>query len=200
MDADGNNVKEISDTKSDFGPTCSHYGKWVYYSVGGANRINRVSIDGGKPEGVPGLDALGGIFGSVYFDISPDGKTLALLAAISLRPGADAQQKIVLLALDAGPQPARRMLEPNPLISKPPVFSPDGKSVVYGIRENGVDNLWLQPIDGAGPGGGGRRLTNFSADEIRWYNYSPDGKTIGLLRNHSESDVVLLRESSTAAQ
>jgi Tol biopolymer transport system component len=200
MDADGNNVKELSDTKSDFSPTCSPDGKWVYYSVGGTNRINRVSIDGGKPEAVPGLDALGGIFGSAYFDISPDGKTLAFLAVISPRPGAETQQKIVLLALDAGAQPSRRMLDPNPLMSKPPAFSPDGKSVTYAIRENGVDNLWLQPIDGAGPGGGGRRLTNFTADEIRWYNYSPDGKTIGLVRNHSESDVVLLRESSTSAQ
>ena len=71
---------------------------------------------------------------------------------------------------------------------------------MYGIRENGVDNLWLQPIDGAGPGGGGHRITNFSADEIRWYTYSPDGKTLAVLRNHAESDVVLLRESSTAAQ
>jgi serine/threonine protein kinase len=199
-DADGANAKEISDTKSDFSPTCSPDGKWVYYYIGGTNRINRVSIDGGKPENVPGVDVPGGIVGSPYFDISPDGKTLAFLATISPRPGAETQQKIVLLALDGGPQPSRRILEPNPLMSKPPAFSPDGKSVMYGIRENGVENLWLQPIDGAGPGGGGRRLTNFNADEIRWYGYSPDGKTLAVLRNHSESDVVLLRESSAAAQ
>ena len=104
------------------------------------------------------------------------------------------------MTLGAGPQPSRRILDPNPLISKPPSFSPDGKSVLYGIRENGIENLWLQPINDAGPDGGGRRLTNFSADEFRWYNYSPDGKTLAVLRNHSESDVVLLRESSTAAQ
>jgi Tol biopolymer transport system component len=200
MDADGTNAKEISNTKSDFSPTCSPDGKWVYYYIAGTTRINRVSIDGGKPEAVPGVDVPGGIVGSPYFDISPDGRTLAFLATISPRPGAETQQKIVLLALDAGPQPSRRILDPNPLISKPPSFSPDGKSVLYGIRENGVENLWLQPIDGAGPGGGGRRLTNFNADEFRWYNYSPNGKTLVVLRNHSESDVVLLRESSTAAQ
>ena len=200
MDADGTNAKEISDTKSDFSPTCSPDGKWVYYYIAGTNRINRVSIDGGKPEAVPGVDVPGGIVGSPNFDISPDGKTLAFLATISPRPGAETQQKIVLLALDGGSQPSRRILEPNPLMSKPPAFSPDGKSVMYGIRENGVENLWLQPIDGAGPGGGGRQLTNFNADEIRWYGYSPDGKTIGVLRNHSESDVVLLRESGTTTQ
>jgi len=58
----------------------------------------------------------------------------------------------------------------------------------------------LQPIDGAGPGGGGRRITNFNADEFRWYGYSPDGKTLGVMRNHAESDVVLLRESNAPAQ
>ena len=198
VDADGANLKEISDTKSDFGPTCSPDGKWVYYFTG--QTIHRVSVDGGKPEAIPGVEVPNAIVGSPYFDVSPDGKTLAFLATISLRPGAETQQKIVLLALDAGPQPPRRVLDPNPLMSKPPSFSPDGKSVMYGIREKGVENLWLQPIDGAGPGGGGHRITNFNADEFRWYGYSPDGKTLGVLRNHAESDVVLLRESGTAAQ
>ena len=198
VDADGANAKEISDTKSDFGPTCSPDGKWVYYFTG--QTIHRVSVDGGKPEAIPGVEIPGAIVGSPYFDVSPDGKTLTFLATVSPHPGAENQQKIVLLALDAGPQPPRRMLDPNPLMSKPPSFSPDGKSVMYGIRENGVENLWLQPIDGAGPGGGGHPITNFNADEFRWYSYSPDGKTLGVLRNHAESDVVLLRESSTAAQ
>ena len=92
------------------------------------------------------------------------------------------------------------MLDPNPLISKPPVFSPDGKAVVYAIRENGVENLWLQPIDGAGPGGGGRRVTNFTSDIFSWFEFSLDGKNLGVLRDHLESNVVLLRESSTATQ
>ena len=198
VDADGANAKEISDTKSDFGPTCSPDGKWVYYFTG--QTIHRVSVDGGKPEAIPGVEIPGAIVGSPYFDVSPDGKTLTFLATVSPHPGAENQQKIVLLALDAGPQPPRRMLDPNPLMSKPPSFSPDGKSVMYGIRENGVENLWLQPIDGAGPGGGGHPITNFTADEFRWYGYSQDGKTLGVLRNHAESDVVLLRESSTTAQ
>ena len=200
VDADGTNVKELSDSTSDFGPTCSPDGKWVYYYVGNTNRFKRVSMDGGKPEDVPGVAIPGAIVGSPYFDVSPDGKTLTFLATISPRPGAEPQQKVVLLSLDAGPQPARRILDPNPLISKPPSFSPDGKAVIYAIRENGVENMWLQPIGGAGPGGGGRRITNFTADEFSWYEYSPDGKTLAVLRNHSESDVVLLRDSGAAQQ
>ena len=200
VDADGSNMKELSDTTSDFGPACSPDGKWVYYHANSADQFKRVSMDGGKPETIPGSEIPGAIVGSPYFDISPDGKTLAFLATMSPRPGAEPQQKVVLLSLDAGPQPPRRILDPNPLISKAPGFSPDGKAVVYGIRENGVENLWLQPIDGSGPGGGGHRISNFTADEFAWYAYSPDGKTLGVLRNHPESDVVLLRDTGAAPQ
>jgi eukaryotic-like serine/threonine-protein kinase len=200
VDADGTNPRELSEGRVAFGPTCSPDGKWVYYNE--SQTFKRVSIDGGKPEEVPGVEAPGAIVGASYFDISPDGKTLAFLATLASRQGETGalQQKLVLLALDAGPHPARRILDPNPLISKPPSFSPDGKSVLYGIRENGVENLWLQPIDGAGPGAGGHQFTNFTADEISWYVYSPDGKTIAVLRNHPESDVVLLRDTGASAQ
>jgi eukaryotic-like serine/threonine-protein kinase len=197
-DPDGSNPKEISSTMSDFGPLCSPDGKWVYYMDAKAQQFNRVSIDGGKSEPIPGVPMPGAIVASPYFDISPDGKTLAYLATISPASGAatESQQKIVLLALDAGSQPSRRILDPNPLISKPPVFSPDGKAIVYAIRENGVENLWLQPSDGSGPGGGGRRITNFTSDLFSWFEYSLDGKTLGVLRNHPESDVILLRDSA----
>jgi len=204
VDADGSNLKEISDTKSDFGPTCSRDGKWVYWSTGGGGTspFHRISIDGGKSEIVPGAEIPRGIVASPYFDISQDGKMLTFLATISPRPGpeAESEQKIVLLSLDAGPQPSRRILDPNPLISKPPSFSGDGKSVIYAIRENGVENMWIQPIDGAGPGGGGHRITNFTADQFAWYGLSPDGKTLGVIRNHPESDVVLLRDSGASSQ
>ena len=199
VDPDGTNLKELSDTKDDFGPVCSPDGKWVYYHNGSMERFRRVSIDGGKPEIVPHPEIPAGIIGSPYFDISPDGKTLSYLATISPGPGAGAAHNmIVLVKLDAGPQPPQRLLSPNPLISGPPFFSPDGKAVAYGIRENGVENLWLQPIDG--PAGGGRRVTNFTADVFAWYGYSPDGKTLAVLRLHTESDVILLRDSGPSQQ
>jgi Tol biopolymer transport system component len=62
---------------------------------------------------------------------------------------------------------------------------------VYSVRENGVDNLWYQPLDGSKR----RRMTNFSLEQIAGVAWSPDGNTLGLLRRHTESDVVLLRQS-----
>jgi hypothetical protein len=57
-----------------------------------------------------------------------------------------------------------------------------------------VDNLWIQPLNGTSPG---RRLTNFDADEIGMFRWSADGKTLGVLRLHTDSDVVLIQEKAS---
>ena len=68
--------------------------------------------------------------------------------------------------------------------------------MVYPIRENGVDNLWLQPLDGSR----GHQITNFQADTIQVFQYSPDSKTLGVFLQHTESDVVLLHDTSDSAR
>jgi Tol biopolymer transport system component len=84
-----------------------------------------------------------------------------------------------------------RTLNLNPKAIDLPEFTHDGKAIVYPVRENGSDNLWLQPLDGTRR----RRITNFSTDSIKQFQFSPDGKNLGVLREHNESDVVLLRDS-----
>ena len=71
-------------------------------------------------------------------------------------------------------------------------FTPDGKSVVYTVREKGVDNLWLQPLDGPHF----RQLTHYTAERIFSYRFSRDGARIAIERGHAESDAVLLRDVS----
>ena len=61
---------------------------------------------------------------------------------------------------------------------------------MYPVRENGTDNLWFHPLDGSP----GRRITNFHADTIQNFQFSLDGKTLGVMRTHIESDIVLLHE------
>jgi hypothetical protein len=58
-------------------------------------------------------------------------------------------------------------------------------------RENGVDNLWVQPLDGSA----GYPITGFKSEQIWSFSLSPDGKNLAVLRGHFDSDVVLLRES-----
>jgi len=83
------------------------------------------------------------------------------------------------------------MFDANPRISKGVEFTPDEKSVAYPVKENGVDNVWVQPVDG----GPGRQITHFKSEQILSFHWSPDGKKLGILRGHTDSDVVLLQES-----
>ncbi len=40
------------------------------------------------------------------------------------------------------------------------------------------------------------RLLSFKSDTISSFRFSPDGKNLGVLRSHFESDVVLLRDEA----
>jgi len=112
---------------------------------------------------------------------SPDGKTLAAVLM-------DQQQRQTKIALfDLGSSSAPRMLD----ASRPSSvrFTSDGRSVVYATRENGVDNLWRQPLDGSP----GKQLTSFNAERIADFHWSFDGSKLAMVRGHSDSDVVLIR-------
>ena len=70
-------------------------------------------------------------------------------------------------------------------------FTPDGKAVLYVGQEKGVDNIWVQPLDGSA----GHAITDFKSELIWSFSLSPDGKSLAVLRGHYDSDVVLLQES-----
>jgi len=61
---------------------------------------------------------------------------------------------------------------------------------VYTIRENGVDNLWQQNLDGSP----GKQLTSFKSEHINDFRWSFDGKQLAVVRGHTDSDVVLVRD------
>ena len=79
--------------------------------------------------------------------------------------------------------------------SDPISFSPDGKSMVYTVRENGVDNLWEEPLSG---GSSFRQLTHFTSERIARFEFSADGSQIAIERAHTESDAVLLKDAGKA--
>src|SRR6202007_1340592 len=79
--------------------------------------------------------------------------------------------------------------------SDPISFSPDGKSIVYTVRENGVDNLWEEPLSS---GSSFRQLTHFTSERIARFEFSADGSQIAIERAHTESDAVLLRDAGKA--
>src|SRR5260370_41164348 len=69
-------------------------------------------------------------------------------------------------------------------------FSRDGKSLIYTVRENGVDNLWQHPLYGSA----GKPLTSFKAEYIWDFHWSPDGNKLAIVRWHPDSAVVLMRD------
>ena len=204
-DADGSNAKQLSHGTLDFNPVCSRDSKVAYYfDDAGAStdiresQIKQVPTDGSaQPEGVPGSSIPNGIIGSQSIALSPDGKYLAAVASVAAAGSASGvAQKIALVPLNAVADAHARLVDTDPRMTSSFGFAPDGKSLVYSIRTNGVENLWLQPLDGSA----GRQITNFPEEVIGSFSWSPDGKSLGMLRLHTESDVVLLRDSSGATQ
>jgi eukaryotic-like serine/threonine-protein kinase len=182
MDAGGGNLKQLSDGKRDWFPVCSPDGKWVYYSdqFNGA-KLTRVPLDGGKTERLSELPAY-------EFDISPDGK---LAAFDTFASPSIARKQLALVPVDS-PQNTKILELQRPVPTLGNVrFTHDGKAVFYPFRDQDAENLWLQPLDGSP----GKQLTNFKAEQITDSRWSADGSKLGMVRGHTDSDVVLLQES-----
>ena len=191
VEVDGSNPKQITQGMVDLAPVCAPDGKWLYYQDLHDFQIKRVSIEGGTPEIVPGTVVPDAFFGQLGIDISRDGKLLTFDISKTVQNAP--VHAVILVSLDVGREPPKRMLDTDQRITGSPLFTHDGKAGVYPIRENGTDNLWLQPLDGSR----GRQITNFGSDTINMFEFSPDGKTLGVMRSHVESDVVLMRDTSS---
>ena len=176
---DGSDQRQLTKGTSDNTPTCSKDGKWVYYLDDNDNRyMKRVPIDGGSPETVVK-------FSMGAYALSPDGSNVASLEVREL-------DHKLMLRLDSteGHHLAYHDMDQRALPDALE-FAPDGKAVVYVVRDRGVDNLWQQPLDGAAS----KRLTHFAADKILRFVFSQDGSKIAIERGAEESDVVLLKDT-----
>ncbi len=180
-DVSGGGLKQLTTGKLDNGPVCSGDGHWAYYVDTGEGKLMRVPLDGGASQKVSDLQMAG------WFDISPDGTT-AVFAIIDHAAGH--QERIALV--DTATGETRKMIPfERPRTSSMIRFSRDGSSLIYVVRENGADNLWRQNLDGTP----GKMLTAFKAEHIWDYHWSPDGSRLGLVRGHTDSDVVLMRNA-----
>ena len=196
VNADGSHPTQLTDGGNDgWGfANCSGNQSWVYF-FRDVNNIWRVPLDGsGKAEAIAASAIAGAFQAGRGMDISPDGKTLAYLVEfINVNDGLGTA-RIALLdlgALGPGTISAPRLLDVNPHISTGPQFTIDGKAVSYPVRANGTDNIWIQPLDGSA----GHAITKFDSEQILSFHWLQDGRNLGILRGHTDSDVVLLRES-----
>lgn len=179
MDAEGQNLQRLTKGHADYDPTVTPDGKWVLYSTITSELPTtwKVSAEGGEPIPFSKNPAFNPA-------VSPDGKLVALFYAIP-------EQLVFKLAVVpiAGGEPSRIfdvIAQDSPLIR----WSADGQMITYLDTKNGVSNLWGQPLDG----GPVKQLTNFKADRIFRFAWSPDGKTLVCERGFYVNDVVLMSD------
>ena len=172
MDIDGGNPKKISDR----GGRPQATAEWVIYQVGESG-VWKAPIDGGEPVRLTGENMSG-------CAVSPDGRMIAG----SLRRSSN--NMLAVISIDGG-EPAKVFDVPHGL---PPRirWAPDGSAITYVSSQNGVHDIWSQPIDGGAP----RKLTDFKSDHIFTFDWSRDNKLV-ISHGSSTSDVVLIRNAKS---
>jgi hypothetical protein len=184
-DSAGGNLKQITTGTDDEPAMCSPDGKWLVYAGFDSGKFlaKKVSVDGG-----PSTQISEALLTCGCVNISPDGKNIAF----QTQPTTGGA--IIIKILDFEAMQPVKVIERDPRAGGEIRYSSDGNTIGYPIRENGLYALWVSPVDGSP----GHRVTEFEADRIEDFHWSPDNKTLGLLRTHSDSDVVLLRQSAAA--
>jgi Tol biopolymer transport system component len=179
MDLNGSNPTQLTFGHNETDVKCAVDDKWVYYVDAADNFLpKRVPLEGGAPEMV--FDsAIGGAA------LSPDGKMLVTLETREL------DHKLMLKFISTADKKSWYH-DVDQRASRPLGFTGDGKAVAYTVHEKGVDNLWIQPLDSSPY----RQLTHFTSERIGQFAFSPDGSQLAFERGHTESDAVLLRDTS----
>ena len=164
-------------------PACSPDGKWVVYHSrdGGIPEVFKLPIGGGTPQKMSDLPGLLASF-------SPDGKMIVF--RYSHGTSSDFHHKIAVIPASGGAPLYSFDLDPRARGERI-MFTPDSKDLVYPIFDAGAGNLWLQPLSG----GPLKQITFFKSLRIEDFAFSPDGKTIALLRGGVTSDVVLIKDA-----
>jgi serine/threonine protein kinase len=180
VDADGSNLKQLTNGGDVGGPSCSQDGKWVSYHFGpfGKFSLRTVSSEDGKPVQLSNAEFVGPPF------ISPDGKWIA-----SWHLENPERAAVWALFAAAGSKPAKTFQIPSTNDANTGlVWVPDSHAITYLVESNGVSNIMAQPIDGSPP----KQLTHYDSGRIFWYAISRDGQ-LALARGIQSSDVVMIR-------
>jgi Tol biopolymer transport system component len=182
MNADGTNLKQMTTGDfPEFSPVRSPDGQWILFSSlrSGKQCLWRMSVNGGAAIQVTTKQSSPGVY-------SPDGKFIAAgYAAEEGRAGL----KLGIFSADGG-EPIKLIDVNQANLFSGLAWTADGKSVIFSSVQNGIGNLWKQPIDSGPP----QQVTNFTSDTIFNFALSPDGKRLALSRGHTTLDIVLIKD------
>jgi eukaryotic-like serine/threonine-protein kinase len=184
MDSNGNNAKILPFSKQVRWPRLTPDGEWVVCSTLGREKqqLLKLPVKGGKEIVLSTVEFF--IIGSA---ISPDGKLIAYVSEDQQNPP---EIRLNLIPSDGG-SPIKSFVMDNKAFPNGRIhWTPDGHGVAYIRIENGIGNIYVQPIDGSKP----RRLTNFPAKQTAGFAWSMDGKNIAYSRCDFSWDVVLIQD------
>jgi DNA-binding winged helix-turn-helix (wHTH) protein len=160
-------------------PSLTPDGQWVVFSSRAPGQhIAKVSIEGGEPIGLVSHVSSRPV-------VAPDGQWIACLYL-------DEEHNRIEIALvpsvgGAATKILRGMPRPDWDSFK---WTPDSRALTFIQTQNGVSNLWAQPIDGSPP----QQLTQFNSDRIFRFAWSRDGKFLACERGEDLKDVVLISD------
>ncbi len=183
-DASGQEPRRLTNGSYESYPHCSPDMQWVYFFDYAGGVVMRVPLQGGTPQKISDLHTLD-------FDVSVDGTALLF---VTVNHAKGHKEQVVEVAADTGQ--VRREITMQKPWTGPIQYSVDGKALEYVVRDNGVDNIWRQPLDGSA----GKWETAFKSEHISHFEWSPDGKRLAMSRGHTDSDVVLIRDSKSSGQ
>jgi Tol biopolymer transport system component len=124
---------------------------------------------------------------STWPDVSPDGQKIACWYRVE--PGASWQ--IAIIPINGGIPEKVFDVPPNADTPIPTRWTPDGSGISFVATRNGVSNVWYQPLDGGAP----KQVTDFTSDQIFWFDWSKDSKQLACSRGKILNDIVLITES-----
>lgn len=175
----------------DFTPSFSPDGKLVYFSrFQNQTNLWRVSSEEGEPQIVTEE------FRTTSSPaVSPDGKILALAFGRRLNKNDSPTSGLALVNLENN-QILKTFDVPEFKFGSfyeqtTMQWTPDGKAINFIVLQNGVSNIWQQPI----AGGDRVQVTNFKDGRIFNFAFSPDGQQIALAKGSVTSDIVLIENS-----
>ncbi len=181
MDADGSNPKQLTSGDDDYYPTCAPDGSWLAFQREIMEpRLWRVPVDGGEATQLTKTRA-------VWPQVSPDGQ---MIAYYYLDPQVEKSRWRIGIVPSSGGPPLLKFDFPITAARETRFvrWLPDQRAIAFTNNTGGVSDIWVQPLDGTAP----KQLTNFKAEQILVFDWSPRGRSLAFVRNAETSDVVLL--------
>jgi Tol biopolymer transport system component len=165
INADGTNPVQLTFGNDESQPSVTPDGKSVIYTSGGNDAepekrtVWKVSIDGGEPVQLTTSPSFGA-------DISPDGNQFVC----RYKENQTSTWRAAVIPIDGG-QPTKFL---DVAQGSPLRWSPDGAAITFIKTQNGVSNIWSQPLSGDAA----KQLTDFTAEQIFFFDWSDDNQMV----------------------